>query len=191
MRSPLMAGLAAALLLLPVTTLSAQHAAERHGVWIGAGLGLGSARLSCDVCRSGRTGGTAGYLRAGATVTRAVLVGLEATGWYKSQNDVDQLLGSLQAVVLLYPRPASGFYLKTGLGISQFSAKDNQDEVSSQALSMQFGVGYEVAMGRGMSIVPYANFLGSTGGDVRFNDTVSGLSANTSLLQFGVGLTLH
>jgi hypothetical protein len=46
-------------------------------------------------------------------------------------------------------------------------------------------------MGRGLSIVPYANFLGSTGGDVRFNDTVSGLSANTSLLQFGVGLTLH
>lgn len=191
MRSPLMAGLAAGLLLLPMATLSAQKAAERHGVWVGAGLGLGSAKLSCDVCRTNRTGGTAAYLRAGATVTRSVLVGLEATGWYKSKNDVDQLLGSLQAVVLLYPRPASGFYLKTGLGISQFSAKDNQDEVSSQALSMQFGVGYEVAMGRGMSIVPYANFLGSTGGDVRFNNTVSGLSANTSLLQFGVGLTLH
>ncbi len=191
MRSPLMAGLAAALLLLPVAPVSAQHAAERHGVWIGAGVGLGSAKLSCDVCRSDRTGGTAGYLRAGATITKAVLVGLEATGWYKSRDDIDQLLGSLQAVVLLYPRPSSGLYVKTGIGISQFSAKDDQDEVSSQALSMQFGVGYEVAMGRGMSIVPYANFLGSTGGDVRFNDTVSGLSANTSLLQFGVGLTLH
>jgi len=94
-------------------------------------------------------------------------------------------------VVLLYPKPTSGFYLKTGLGISQFSAKDNTDKVSSQALSGQVGLGYEVAMGRGLSIVPYANFLGSSGGDVRFNDTVSGLSANTSLLQFGVGLTLH
>jgi hypothetical protein len=186
-----MAGLAAVLLLLPMTTLSAQKAAERHGVWIGAGVGLGSAKLTCNVCRTDRTGGTAAYLRAGATITRAVLIGVEASGWYKSKDNIDQLLGSLQAVVLLYPRPASGFYLKTGLGISQFSAKDKQDEVSSQALSMQFGLGYEVAMGRGMSIVPYANFLGSTGGDVRFNNTVSGFSANSSLLQFGVGLTLH
>jgi len=191
MRSPLMAALAGALLLTSTTSLSAQRAAERHGVWVGAGVGLGSARLSCDICRIDRTGGTAGYLRAGATISKSILVGLEATGWYKSKSDIDQLLGSLHAVVLLYPKPASGFYLKSGLGISQFSAKDDQDEVSSQALSVQFGVGYEVAMGRGLSIVPYANFLGSTGGDVRFNDTVSGLSANTSLLQFGVGLTLH
>jgi hypothetical protein len=186
-----MAALAGALLLTSASTLAAQKAAERHGIWVGAGIGLGSAKLSCDICRLDRTGGTSGYLRAGATISKAILVGLEATGWYKSRSDVDQLLGSLQAVVLLYPKPASGFYLKTGLGISQFSAKDNDDEVASQALSMQFGVGYEVAMGRGMSIVPYANFLGSTGGDVRFNDTVSGLSANTSLLQVGVGLTLH
>ncbi|HWA56704.1 MAG TPA: outer membrane beta-barrel protein [Gemmatimonadales bacterium] len=191
MRSPLLAGLATALLLLPPATASAQRAAEHHGVWVGAGVGLGSAKLSCNVCRPDRTGGTAAYLRAGATITQSVLVGLEATGWYRSKDDIDQLLGSLQAVVLLYPRKASGFYLKTGLGISQFSAKDNQDEVSSQALSMQFGLGYEVAMGRNMSIVPYANFLGSTGADVRFNNTVAGLSANTSLLQFGVGLTLH
>jgi hypothetical protein len=191
MRSPLIAALASALLLTSTAALSAQRAAERHGFWVGAGVGLGSARLSCEVCRLDRTGGTAGYLRAGATISKAVLVGLEATGWYKSKNDVDQLLGSLQAVVLLYPKPTSGFYLKTGLGISQFSAKDNTDKVSSQALSGQVGLGYEVAMGRGLSIVPYANFLGSSGGDVRFNDTVSGLSANTSLLQFGVGLTLH
>lgn len=191
MRSPLTAALAGALLLVSATSLVAQRAAERHGVWIGGGIGLGSARLSCEVCRTGRTGGTAGYLRAGATVSKAVLVGLEATGWYRSESDIDQLLGSLHAVVLLYPRPASGLYIKTGLGLSQFSAKDDQDEVSSQALSGQIGVGYEVSMGRGLSIVPYATFLGSTGGDVRFNDTVSGLSANTSLLQLGVGVTLH
>jgi hypothetical protein len=191
MRSPLIAALAGALLLTSAVPLAGQRAAERHGLWVGAGIGLGSARLSCEVCRTNRTGGTTGYLRAGATISKSILIGLEATGWYKSQNNVDQLLGSLQAVVLLYPKPASGFYLKTGLGISQFSAKDNTDEVASQALSAQVGVGYEVAMGRGLSIVPFANFLGSTGGDVRFNDTVSGLSANTSLLQFGVGVTLH
>jgi hypothetical protein len=48
-----------------------------------------------------------------------------------------------------------------------------------------------MAIGRSMSIVPFANFIGTSGADVRFNDTVSGLGAKTSLIQVGVGLTLH
>jgi hypothetical protein len=191
MRSPLRAALAAALLLLSAAPLEAQRTSLRRGMWVGGGIGIGSARLSCEICRSSRDGGTSGYLRAGMTVNRSILVGLEGIVWYKTANSIDQLLGSLQAVVLLYPKPASGFYLKTGLGIAQYSAKDNTDKVSSQALAGQIGIGYEVPMGRGLSIVPFANFLGSTGGDVRFNDTVSGLSANSSLIQFGVGVTLH
>jgi hypothetical protein len=191
MRSPLTAALAAALLLVFTTSLAAQRVGDRRGIWLGAGLGMGSARLSCTVCRENRDGGTSGYLRAGATVSKRLLLGLEATAWYKSQGDVDQLLGSLQAVAFLYPRATSGFYLKTGIGLSNYSAKDSDDKVSSQALAGQIGVGYEVAMSRSLSIVPYANFLASTGGDVRFNDTISGISAKTSLIQIGVGLTLH
>jgi len=191
MRSPLTAALAAALLAVSASGAPAQSNSIRHGMWVGAGLGLGSARLSCQICRSNRDGGTSGYLRAGTTLSSAVLLGLEGTVWYESDRGVDQLLGSLQGVVYLYPKPSSGFYLKAGLGISQFSAKDSDDELSSQALAGQVGIGYEVPMGRSLSIVPFANFLGSTSGDVRFNDTVAGLSANTSLLQFGVGVTLH
>ena len=61
----------------------------------------------------------------------------------------------------------------------------------SQAPAGTVSVGYEVAMSQSLSIVPYANFLGSTGGHIRFNDTISGVSAKTSLIQLGVGLTLH
>ena len=191
MRRPPPVAIAAALLLASVSALGAQATSVRQGLWVGAGIGRGSARLSCQICRSGRDGGTSGYLRAGTTLSPAVLLGLEGTAWYHSDAGVDQLLASLQAVVYLYPRPGSGFYVKTGIGLSSFSAKDNQDEVSSHALAGQVGVGYEVPMGQSLSIVPFANFLGSTGGNIRFNNTVTDLSANTSLLQFGVGLTLH
>ncbi len=185
------AALVASLVLMSAPGLQAQRVANRHGVWFGGGVGLGSARLSCTVCRAGRDGGTSGYLRVGATVTRQLLLGGETVIWYHTQSNVDYLLASVQAVVFLYPMPSSGFYIKTGLGIAQYSAKDPTDKVSSQALAGQIGIGYEMAVGRAMSIVPFANFLGTTGADVRFNDTVSGLGAKTSLIQVGVGLTLH
>lgn len=192
MRWPSRAFLTASILVSSVTALQAQGGvAEHRGFWFGAGVGLGSARLSCSICRSGRDGGTSGYLRVGATVTPRLLVGAETVVWYHSQDQIDYLLGSLQAIVVLYPLKKSGLYFKTGLGIAQYSAKDDDDKVSSQALAGQFGAGYEIPISRSMSIVPYANFIGSSGADVRFNDTVSGLSANTSLIQVGVGITLH
>jgi hypothetical protein len=191
MRWSCRAVLVATLLLSSASAAMAQRVAERHGIWFGGGLGMGSARLSCSVCRAGRDGGASGYLRLGATVTRQILIGGEATAWYHTQGSVDYLLGSLQAVVYLYPMRNSGFYIKTGFGMAQYSAKDNDDKVSSQALAGQVGVGYELAVGRRMSIVPYANFLGTSGADVKINNTVSSLSANTSLIQVGLGLTLH
>jgi hypothetical protein len=174
-----------------VPRLAGQRVAERHGVWFGAGVGVGSARLSCSICRGGRDGGLSGYLRLGTTVSPQVLIGGETTVWYHSAAAVDYLLGSVQAVLYFYPARKSGFYLKTGFGLAQYSAKDSQDQVATQALAGQVGVGYEVAINRGLSIVPYANFLGSSGADLKFNSTVSSLSANTSLIQAGVGITLH
>jgi hypothetical protein len=171
--------------------LAAQRAPEHRGIWLGAGLGMGSARLSCSICRAGRDGGTSGYLRVGATITPRILLGAETNVWYRSENDLSFLLGSLLGVVYLYPTSSKSFYLKTGLGLAQYSAKDNDDEVSTQALAGTIGIGYEVLIARNISLVPFANFLGTTGADVRFNDTVSDLSANTSLIQLGVGVTLH
>ncbi len=185
------AALVASLLVLSGSPAVAQRVAARQGFWLGGGAGIGSARLSCTVCRAGRDGGGSGYLRLGATVTPQLLIGGEAIVWYHSQANVSFFLGTVQAVVLLYPMVRSGFYLKTGLGMAQYSAKDPANKISSQALSAQVGVGYELAIGRTMSIVPYANFLGTTGADVRYNDTVSSLGAKTSLIQVGVGLTLH
>jgi hypothetical protein len=189
MRSPLTAALAAGLLLVGTSEAAAQ--AVRKGLWIGAGLGAGSARLSCQICVGNRAGGTSGYLRAGATLTRQMLVGLEATAWTHNENDVDHLLSSLQGVFYFYPQPTTGLYIKTGLGVAQYSAKDDEDKISSQALAGSIGFGYEVKVSRSMSIVPYANFIGSTGADVRLNDNIAGLGANSSLFQLGIGVTLH
>jgi hypothetical protein len=142
------------------------------------------------VCRAGRDGGTSGYLRVGATVSRQVLVGGEIIAWYHSENQLDFLLGSVMAVAIVYPKVDKGFFLKTGLGLSRYTAKDANIKVSSQAIAASLGLGYDIPVTGNVLIVPFANFLGTTGGDVRVDQTVSGLAARTSLLQFGVGVTL-
>jgi hypothetical protein len=192
MRRTFLLGLGLALVSSsPALGQAATLANRRQGVFLGVGLGVGSARLSCDICRDDRNGGGAGYVRFGLTASRNILLGIETLGWYDS-GDVDQLLVAVQAIAMLYPKRTSGFYLKGGLGVSEFSAKDGDgNEVSSQAFALQVGLGLEVPVGRNLSMVPFANFLGSTGADVKFNSTVSSLSANTSLIQLGVGLTLH
>ena len=187
------AALALGLLAVTRTPVEAQRASTtpRHGLWVGAGLGLGSAQMTCSVCQGGRDRGTTGYLRIGTTVGKNVLLGAETNIWYHTQSRIDYLLAAISGVVYLYPRPGSGFYLKTGAGFAQYSAKDNTDKVSSNSIALQVGAGWEVLLTRSMSIVPFLNFLGTTGGDVRINRTISGLSANTSLIQLGVGVTLH
>ena len=77
------------------------------------------------------------------------------------------LLGSVQAVVYLYPLRKSGFYLKTGFGMAQYSAKDDQDEVSTQALAGQVGVGYEVPVNRGIRLSLTPTSSAPSGADLR------------------------
>ena len=191
MRWSYRASVLALLILIPWSAAEAQRVPDRSGFWFGAGIGLGSARLSCTICTTGRDGGTSGYVHMGATVTKQLLVGGEVLAWYHTDNGVDFLLASVQAVVVLYPMRTSGFYIKTGLGVSNYSAKDSVNKVSSQALAGEIGVGYEVLVSNNISMVPFANFLGTSGADVKFNNTVSSLGARTSLIQIGLGITLH
>jgi len=184
------AALVVSLLLAPPAALGAQEAGSHHGFYLGAGLGHGSAQLTCSICQGGRNGGTSGYLSGGYSVTPRVRLGAEILAWYKG-GQVDYLLTSAQLVAVLYPLPKSGFFLKTGFGLAKYAAEDSDDKVNTKAFAGQVGVGYEVPVGRGLALVPFANFLGTTGGDVRFNDTVSGLSANTSLIQVGIGIGLN
>ena len=93
------AALALGLLAATRSPVEAQRAATtpRHGLWVGAGLGLGSAQLTCSVCQGGRDRGTTGYLRIGTTLGKNVLIGAETNVWYHSQSQVDYLLAALSA----------------------------------------------------------------------------------------------
>jgi hypothetical protein len=179
-----------ATLLVVTAPLAAQKPAEHRGPFIGLGLGWGSARLSCNICTTERNEDISGFLRMGLALSQQFLVGLEADGWYDKAT-VSQFLGSAGLALWMYPSRKSGFYLKTGVGVSKYTASDEPDHFKTSSISGQIGVGYEFGVYRGVSVGPYANFIGTTSSSFSFNDTVVDGSANSSLIQIGVAVTLH
>lgn len=179
--------LAAVLMLLAASNASAQSPSppERKGFWIGFGLGAGN--LGCGDCANEPGGGFSGHLKLGGAPSRKILVGFESMFWAKHDDDLDANLsyGNASAIVQFYPGANSGFFLKGGLGIAfselvidlgqGLTLTENQSGIGSS-----FGVGWDLRVGRNLSITPVLNLgLGSLD------------DANVSLLQLAVGLTWH
>jgi len=165
-----------------------------EGMWLGLGAGAGSALVTCAVCIEDRQGGPSGYLRLGGTISPSVLVGGEGTIWVKTGEDLDRLMGALNGVVLLYPRPESGFHVKGGLGVLRYQITDPDDADDTArvtSIGVQLGVGYDLPVSSGYSITPFLNFVASSYGSLEQDNDVVADQVNVTLIQFGLGLSAH
>jgi hypothetical protein len=167
---------------IPSTT----EAQDRQGFLVGLAGGLGSAGVACDGCSDPRETSGVGSLKAGWWVNRRVAVGGELTLWTKKasvEEDVDLTLNlyNFSATVTVYPKPASGFFAKTGVGVAIIDA-----DVASlgqsvtidlgQGLGVVAGVGYDLRVARRISITPAVNVwygrpgsLGQFASNFRYN----------------------
>jgi hypothetical protein len=173
---------------------SGSRANTRQGFWFGFGLGGGSAGTDCTTsCSSDRFTGASGYFRLGGTLSRSLLVGVESNGWLHSEGGVDESIGFGSVVALWYPSPTGALYVKVGLGGMRYRADDGVDVLTATGPSASLGLGYEMRLGRNMSLVPYLNSLASSSVKLRINgapvSTNEAISLN--LFQFGLGITWH
>jgi hypothetical protein len=170
-------GLSALLTVLLASTSFAQQAQTRQGFWIGGGMGLGSMGISCEGCPDfDRESGLSGYLKLGGTLRENVLLGVETNGWTKSEGGVTLTMGNVSGAAYWYPMATTGLFIKGGVG---YSVVD--DGFSNEGgFGVLAGLGYDVRVGRKLSITPVANW---------FRGAYDGLSAN--VLQIGVGVTSH
>lgn len=175
------------------TSLSAQAMNRQlhDGFWFGIGLGAGSAGASCEVCDNDRSTGLSGNFRMGGTVSQQLLVGGEINGWTKSENGVDERIGFLSAVAYYYPMLANGLFLKGGLGYAWTEVADNVDQLKSNGLGAQAGIGYDMRLRRGFSLTPYVTYLRAFSAEGKFNGQSLGENLNPNIVQFGLGLTWH
>jgi len=170
-------GLTAFLAILLAGSASAQQAQARQGFWIGGGLGYGS--LGCEGCTD-RTGAPSGYLKLGGTLRENILLGVETNGWTKSEFGARLTMGNVSGAVYWYPMTTNGLFVKAGAGYSMLDADTGVGSGSESGFGILGGVGYDVRVGRNLSITPVANW---------FRGGFDGGSAN--VLQIGLGVTSH
>jgi hypothetical protein len=174
-------GFCALLTAVLATSAFAQQAQTRQGFWVGGGMGYGSMGLSCDLCDGlGREGGLSGYAKLGGTLRQNILLGVEMNGWTKSESGARVTMGNFSGAAYWYPMPTQGLFIKAGAGYSVLSTDDGTGTSDDSGLGLLGGVGYDVRVGKNLSITPVANW---------FHGGFSGISAN--VLQFGVGVTSH
>jgi hypothetical protein len=195
---------AAARLLVPVSALvclaasaaSAQRPQTRQGFWIGFGFGGGSAGVSftgSDTANLGRETGFTGYLKIGGTLSPKVLLGGESAGWTKTESGATLQMSTLTAAVYFYPAPATGFFVKGGPGFSYQRADSGTQEYDGTGFGFMLGVGYDIRVGRNISLSPVAGFYWGSIGDVTRKGvgTTSGFGLKQNVFDFQLGITFH
>lgn len=177
MRTLMKAATVLALLAVPAL-LRAQTPQTREGFWFNAGLGYGS--LGCQDCDS-RTGALSGNLAIGGTVSPRFLLGVGTNGWTKSEDGVTLTVGTLTALARFYPSATGGFFLEGGLGVGSVSANVSGFGSSSESgAGVVLGLGYDVRIGKNVSITPFWNGVAINTGD-----------GDANFGQIGLGITIH
>lgn len=145
----------------------------REGFWFSAGLGYGT--LGCQDC-FGREDGPSGGLSFGTVVSDRVLFGVGTTGFAKTVLGETFTVGTLDARVRFYPGRTSGLFLNGGIGLGTVS----YGRESEFGLGVMLGLGWDIRVGRNVSLTPFWN---------GFAMNNSNVDANVG--QIGLGFTIH
>ncbi len=169
----------------------AQYPQRRDGFWIGFGLGYGSANIKCDQCvDSSGVGGVTGFVKLGGTPSRNVLIGGAINVWAHSDSGNTETISSVTASVYLYPQATSGFFLTGGLGFSNYYVNSTPSFDGTGGFTA--GAGYDIRVGRDVSLTPVVNYVYGGVGDV--NESGVGRFATgwkQHVIDFGLGVTFH
>ena len=189
-KAAFLSSLAIALTAQPV---AAQESGLHNGFWFGFGVGSGWAHISCDICEANRNLGISGNIRLGVATSPGLLLGAEVNGWVKSEESVDELLGSLSVVAYWYPNSSGGLYLKAGVGAIGYRISSEEEEsITSTAIGPELGIGYEVQIAEKFSLSPYLQALISPPtAELKYEGETQIADVSLSLFQLGLALTWH
>jgi hypothetical protein len=188
-RSTILA-LVTALIALP---LAAQTDGPRRGFFLSVGMGGGSAGVTCPQCGDipdERMNGVSGYLRFGGTVSSRLQVGVEGSGWIKNSGGLERRIAGASLVFIGYPSATGGFWVKSGVGGLRAVVENDIATVVGEGLMFQAGIGFDIPLGTGAALTPFANYIYSTGVAAAVNSVSTGFDLNPNVFQVGLGITI-
>lgn len=178
------------LLTLGAGVSAAQQAPNRHGLWASAGLGYGQLRFHCNGCPEAGTEGAGIFsLRGGYAPDPHVRVGVELAGWRRTGSDDgawNYLFG-----ISLYPAARSGFFLRAGVGASNFTGVRYGDGPTEEGsgLALTVGVGWDMQLTERVSFSPALNVLSGNEGTTRAAGITTRTGVHQTLVALGLGFT--
>jgi hypothetical protein len=179
------------------------YAQGHKGGYIGGGVGWGSADASCDDCGSSdtRESSVAYNARGGFGLTNHLLIGAEFNAWQKSSgfedsSDLSVRMYNLAAIVILYPMPNGGFFVKGGGGLSVMKAEAAGGGASAALDTANgpgfiVGAGYDIAAGAHMLITPAVNYWYGKPGDLTYQGAVVTKGWSQNVVDLTIGVTFH
>jgi hypothetical protein len=172
-----------------------QHPQVRKGFWIGFGLGYGSGRTSSTVIAGSEgTGGGTGFLKMGGTLSQKVLLGGESNVLVRPNvvgTDRAVLQGNTSLAVYFYPAATAGFFMKGGVGFSNYLQSNLDVFLEGSGWGLLAGVGYDIRVGRNVSLTPVVNYYYGQLGDMTMDGSVIDTGVSQSVIDIGLGITFH
>lgn len=166
-------------------------AQEHDGFWIGFGIGGGvNVAKGLD---GEQLGGGGGYFRLGGTPDPHVLLGGELIGWGRERFNQTLGRGNGTFIVMLYPDPDAGAYVKIGVGGATVTTTEDFGATTITTTTNGFGatagLGFEVPLGR-MHLSPNVDWLFQAFDADQFPFLAAATSTN-SILLVTIGLIWH
>jgi Outer membrane protein beta-barrel domain len=194
---PIGAGVLAVALSLFVPMTASAQAPNREGFWFGFGAGVGSADATCDDCDdedNDRETGLAGYVKAGWTLNPRVLLGIEGSGWTKTEDDVTLRMYNVSGTLTFYPSDTSGFFVKGGAGVAFFDTEVEDGNITTKSdlgngLGLIGGVGYDFRLGERVMLTPALDAYYGNIGDLKVNGETFASGWKQNVVALTIGLT--
>jgi len=167
---------------------------SRPGGWYAAlGVGGGAADFTCERCRFERSSAIASYVMLGRRIGERTVLGVEATGWQKSDSTTRGRLYTLAVVALGRFDDNLPLFLSGGIGYAGYRRRMPAGTVGANAVGYSARLGAELRVARRLALAPYVGLAGSFGEPkFTFEDrTPYGLSANFNNLQFGAAFVVQ
>lgn len=182
---------------LSTPTAHAQtHIQERSGVTASYGRALAAGSLSCDSCATNPTQiGWGGRLSFGYAVRHNMVVAVELEGGGSDRGPGWRGMTWSTLAVQWYPRDASGWFAKLGVGATfgTIGARSsaNSPYQYSRGRGGTLGIGYDHYVFRVVSMTPYATLGWSTHNTLRTSLGESSVRFGGSMLHAGLAITVH
>ena len=190
-----------AMLVVAAGSASAQHIKKDRGFTWDVGFAKGWLTSACSNCATRPSDTDLGtQLRAGWKLRNNWIVGAEAFLWSNSKLVAVQTqkltYNSFSAILMWYPWRHSEAFLKGGVGITSNTTLlditgTGSDEFKATPVTGTLGVGIDLNLGKSWSVSPFLDYQNGLAAKAKINGASSSEKVTTSMMMFGLALTVH